>query len=139
MVTISSNNAAPIEKIPQSASLGSNEIQSEPVPNASWKAQNNQNVSESDSIPQYTQKIDFHCQLEGADHCKVCKAIKDVSEDDFFEWIMMLKDWEESVDYTDKCDQMTMAWGMAHTMDRVELVRNKLALLQTMTVISYEA
>jgi len=70
----------------------------------------------------------------GLENCELCKEIENVPKDWALDWIMSLKDREESLQSTDNCHQTFLSWVASDTFNDVELVRNKLGLLQTKTV-----
>ncbi len=64
--------------------------------------------------------------------CDLCQEIIDTSKTEWvFEWIRKLSDWEKTLHYEDKCQQLSFNLVQEGMVDKGNRIRDKLGILQT--------
>jgi hypothetical protein len=76
-----------------------------------------------------------HCHCIAGEHaksCALCEAILEKSQSGWvFEWLLKLRDWENTLIYENECRQLTFDWSSEGSIDWANRIRDKLGSLQT--------
>jgi hypothetical protein len=84
-----------------------------------------------------------HCMqnvMEGENetYCYLCEMILEKSRGDWaFEWILDLKDWENTLQYEKGCRQLTFELSSEGSAGVAKRIRDKLGTLQTVMVAMF--
>jgi hypothetical protein len=70
--------------------------------------------------------------------CCLCEMIYEKSRSDWaFEWILKLRDWENTLSYENECHQLTFDLTSEGSADIADRIRDKLGTLQTEMVLFF--
>ncbi len=74
----------------------------------------------------------MHNIIEVGHECSLCTMILEKSRGDWaFEWILKLRDWENTLQYEKECRQLTFDLSWEGSADTANRIRDKLGTLQT--------